>query len=215
MKGHWITYSPRELAWIKRHRTTVRRIAHAKFVDKFNRPDVQLEDFKHLCQRKGWATGRTGCFPKGQTPFNKGKTMPFNANRARTQFQPGHEPRNIKYLGHERINVDGYTEISIAETNPHTGYWRRYVPKHKYLWEQQHGPVPPGHFLKSKDGNRLNTDPSNWIVLSRSLQPFLNGHRGPNYDQALPEVRPAILTLAKLKHARFSKIKWREGKISA
>jgi hypothetical protein len=92
-------------------------------------------------------------------------------------------------------------EISVKETNPHTGYERRYVLKHKYLWERQHGPVPAGHVLKCLDGNRLNTDPSNWTLISRSLLPLLNGHWGHNYDQAAPELKPAILTLAKLKRA--------------
>jgi len=131
--------------------------------------------------------------------------MPFNANCARTQFKKGGLPHNTKYLGHERVSVDGYIEISVAETNPYTGYGRRYVLKHKYLWERQHGPVPEGHVLKSLDGNRLNTDPSNWTLIPRSLLPFLNGHRGPYYDRAAPAVKPVILTLAKLKRARFLK----------
>jgi HNH endonuclease len=209
MKGRPLTYSERELAWIKRHCTRPRREAHALFCTTFRRTDVTLDNFKHLCARHGWVTGRSGCFPKGHTPDNKGKRMPFNANTATTQFKKGHLPHNTKYLGHERVSVEGYVEISIAKTYPHTGFWRRYVLKHKYLWERQHGAVPAGHYLKSKDGNRLNTDPDNWILLPRSVQPFLNGHRGPNYDQAAPEVRPAILTLAKLKRARFTKTKER------
>jgi hypothetical protein len=204
-RGHGIPYSPHELAWIKRHRALPRRDAHALFCRTFRRSDVSLDNFKSLCTRKGWTTGRTGCFPKGHVPANMGKTMPYNANSARTQFKKGGLPHNTKYLGHERVSVDGYVEISIADTNPHTGYGRRYVLKHRHLWEQQHGPVPAGHVLKSLDGNRLNTDPSNWSLIPRSLLPFLNGHRGPNYDQAAPEVKPVILTLAKLKGARFSK----------
>jgi HNH endonuclease len=207
MKGHRIIYSANELAWIKRHGTKPRREAHARFVDRFNRHDVKLDAFQNLCQRKGWATGRSGCFPKGHTPTNRGQKMPYNANSSKTQFKKGHLPANATYLGHERVTKDGYIEISVAETNPHTGYGRRYVLKHRYLWEQRYGPIPAGHFLKSKDSNRRNTDPGNWILLSFSLRPFLNGHRGPNYDQAPPELKPAILTLAKLKHARFSKSK--------
>lgn len=206
-KGRSIPYSPKELAWIKRRCTRPRREAHALFCRTFSRTNVSLDHFKSLCARKGWTTGRTGCFPKGGTPFNKGKQMPYNANSARTQFKKGGLPHNTKYLGHERVTDDGYVEISVAETNPHTGFCRRYVLKHRHLWEQQHGPVPDGYALKCLDGNRLNTDPSNWIVISRSLLPFLNGRRGPNYDQAAPAVKPAILTLAKLKCARFSKAK--------
>lgn len=207
MRGQGILYSLKELAWIKKHCAKPRRAAHARFCRTFSRPDVSLDHFKSLCSREGWCTGRTGCFPKGHVPDNKGKAMPYNANTAKTQFKKGGLPHNTKYLGHERVSKDGYVEISVAETNPHTGYGRRYVLKHRHLWEQRNGPVPAGHSLKSLDGNRLNTDPSNWPPISRSLLPFLNGHRGPNYDQAAPEVKPAILTLAKLKHARFSKTK--------
>lgn len=202
MKGHAILYTAHELAWIKRHCTKPRREALAEFCRIFGRSDVSLDNFKHLCNRKGWITGRTGCFPKGNVPYNLGQSRPYNANSAKTQFKKGRLPHNTKYLGHERLDNSGYIEISIAETNPHTGYERRYVLKHRYLWEQQHGPVPAGHALKCLDGNRLNTDPANWVLISRSLLPFLNGHRGPNYDQAAPEVKPALLTLAELKCAR-------------
>lgn len=205
MKRLAIPYTAQELAWIKRHCTKPRREAHATFCCRFSRTDVSLMHFNALCKRKGWATGRTGHFENGHAPHNLGKTMPYNANSARTRFKKGGVPSNVKYLGHERVSKDGYVEISVKETNPHTGYERRYVLKHKYLWEQQHGPVPKGHALKCLDGNRLNTAPSNWTLIPRSLQPFLNGHRGPNYDQAAPDIKPAIMTLAKVKRAMFEK----------
>lgn len=204
-RGHRIPYTPKELAWIKKHCSMPRREARAVFCRKFSRSDVSLDNFKHLCTRKGWTTGRTGCFSKGVIPHSLGKKMAYNANCAKTQFKKGGLPPNTKYLGHERVTVDGYVEISIADTNPRTGYSRRYVLKHRHLWEQQHGPVPDGYILKCLHGNRLNTDPSNWTPIPRGLLPFLNGHRGPNYDQAAPEVKTAILTLAKLKRARFQR----------
>jgi len=201
MKGHVISYTSKELVWIEHHCAKPRREAHARFCRTFRRTDVSLDNFKSLCTRKGWATGRTGFFTKGHAPHNLGKTMPFNANSARTQFKKGVVPPNVKYLGHERVSKDGYVEISVAETNPHTGYERRYVLKHRHLWEQLHGPVPDGHALKCLDGNRLNTNPSNWIPISRSLLPLLNGHWSQSYDHAAPELKPVILTLAKLKSA--------------
>nr|WP_282576146.1 HNH endonuclease [Sinorhizobium meliloti] len=58
--------------------------------------------------------------------------------------------------------------ISIDQKNPHTGFERRYVLKHRYLWEQKNGPLPAGTRLRCLDGDRQNTDPSNWEVrLSR------------------------------------------------
>jgi HNH endonuclease len=208
-----IPWSAAELVWVEAHRMLLRKDAHAMFCAKFR--EIKLGAYAALCKRKGWTTGRDGRIQKGNVPANKGKKMPFNANRARTQFKKGHQPRNTKFLGHERVSKDGYVEISIDQENPHTGFERRYVLKHKYLWERKNGPVPSGMCLKCLDGNRLNTAPSNWTLIQRALLPFMNGHRGPNYDSAAAEVKPAVLTLAKLKHARFAKARGSRSKAAS
>lgn len=202
-----IIYSKDELAWIKLHASMPRRKAHAKFRKKFGRADVSLIHFTSLCKRNGWLTGRTGQYPKGNISYNKGKKMPpgqggNHPNARKTQFKKGGLPANTKHLGHERVTVDGYVEISIAETNPHTGFERRYVQKHKYLWEQKNGKVPAGMRLKCVDGNRQNTDPENWALISRGALPFLNGHRGYNYDEMPAELKPAVLNLARIKSSK-------------
>ena len=201
MKGNAISYSQLELNWIEHNATAPRRQTHAEFCATFKRQDVSLTNYNALCKRKGWLTGRTGCYAKGSTPMNKGKKMPFNENSARTQFKKGNRPHNTKYLGHERVTLDGYVEISVGEENPHTGYERRYVLKHRYLWEQVNGPLVAGMCLKCLDGNRQNTDPENWEAIPRATLPYLNGHRGLDYEAVEPEVRPTVLAFAKLKHA--------------
>lgn len=200
MKGTWIKYTTAELQWIERNRTMTRADLTAAFRAEFGRDDITVDNIKALCTRKRWATGRSGCFEKGFVPANKGKKMPYNANSARTQFKPGQLPKNTKYLGHERVSKDGYVEISVDQVNPHTGFGRRYVLKHRYLWEQKNGPVPKGHVLKSLDGNKLNTDPSNWELIPRAMIPLLQARYGMDYNAAEPELRPAIMAVAKLKH---------------
>lgn len=201
MKGQVIAYTAAELQWIKAHRAMPRCEAHAAFCRKFRRDDLSLQNFKALCWRRGWLTGRDGRIQPGSVSWNKGKRMPYNANSATTQFQKGNAPHNTKYAGHERIDKKGgYVYLSIEAVNPHTGYPRRYVLKHKYLWEQKHGPVPPGMCLKCLDGNRQNTDPSNWEAVPRAVNALLNGRWSVGYDEVIPEARPAALTLAKLKY---------------
>ncbi|HEX3747655.1 MAG TPA: HNH endonuclease [Bryobacteraceae bacterium] len=205
-----IHYSAEELAWIKANCTTSRAEAHAAFCAEFGRSDVSIDNYVGLCKRKGWLTGRDGRLKPGGVSWNKGKKMPYNANSAATQFKKGQHPHNIKYAGHERLHEDGYLYISIEETDPHTGFERRYVLKHKYLWENKNGPIPEGMCLKCLDGNRQNADPLNWQLISRGELPHLNGRWSRGYDESPEEVRPVLLTLAKLKQAKGAALKRRK-----
>ncbi|QBF31526.1 HNH endonuclease signature motif containing protein [Thalassococcus sp. S3] len=200
MKGRAIAYSEAELLFIELTKELPRRDAHARFCAQFGRTDVSLTNYNALCKRKGWMTGRTGCFEPGQVPVNKGKKMPYNEASARTQFRKGHVPPNRKELGDERVGKDGYIEISVPIRNPYTGHSRRYMHKHRYLWELENGPLPEGMCLKSRDGDRTNCDPSNWIAIPRALLPRLNGRFGRNYDAAPAELKPLILKTALLEH---------------
>ena len=211
MKGRAILYSADELAWIEARKEEPRRALHRKFCETFNRSDISADAFKALCTRKGWKTGRTGCFANGQEPANKGKKCEpgkggLHPNARKTQFKKGGEPHNTHYLGHERIDPkDGYVYVSIDEPNPHTGYSRRYVLKHRHEWEKANGPVPEGHALKCLDGDRTNCAPANWEAVPRALLPRLAGgnryHRKLAFDDAPAELKPTILAIAKVEHA--------------
>lgn len=206
MKGVWIPYSSEEIAWLAEHHQLPISDYHAAFNARFERTDVSRQNLNALRKRKGWKTGRTGRYEKGQTPWSKGKTCEpgkggRHPNARKTQFKKGGLPHNTQYLGHERVSKDGYVEISVDEVNPHTGYERRYVLKHRYLWEQKNGPVPDDMFLKCLDTDKTNTDPSNWQLLPRATLPYLNGHRGFDYAAVEPEVRPTVIAIARLRHA--------------
>ncbi|MES2173891.1 MAG: HNH endonuclease [Pseudomonadota bacterium] len=207
MKGRQIYYTAEERDFIRSVSQWARDEAHAAFCQKFQRDDVSLKNFNALCKRNGWLTGRTGCFAKGEVPHNKGKPCEpgkggNHPNARRSQFQKGQTPHNTNYLGHERVSKDGYVEISVDQTNPHTGFERRYVLKHKWLWEQVNGPVPQGMALKCLDSDPLNVDPSNWAPLPRAVLARLNGGRFRSslpYDDASPELKPLVMVAAKLK----------------
>jgi hypothetical protein len=205
-----IKYSQEELSWIKDNCTLTRKELHNKFCDKFNRQDISIDNIKSLCTRKGWKSGRTGQFQKGNIPVNKGKPLeafcsPETIKKiSKTWFKKGNLPHNANFEGHERITKDGYIEISIAETNPRTGFERRYVLKHRLLWEKENGKLPEGMCLKCLDGNRQNTNPSNWEAIDKRANLFLNNPKSSklNYDEAPEELKPVILNIAKLKSKR-------------
>ncbi len=206
--GRLKSFSPAETEWLSANRTLSIKEYLAGFQVEFDRPDVTERKLHALRKRQGWKTGRTGCFEKGQVPPNKGvKCAPgtggLHPNAQRTQFKKGNLPHNSNYLGHERVNVDGYVEISVDERNPHTGYERRYVHKHRWEWEKANGPIPDNHALKCLDGNKQNTDPSNWEPVHRGVLARLNGGRFRKtlpYDEAPQELKPAVMAVAKLRH---------------
>jgi hypothetical protein len=209
MKGTRIEYSDAELFWIADNATRPRREAHAEFVYVWDRPDVSLTNFNSLCKRKGWFTGRTGCFEKGQVPQNKGKKMPFHPNSAKTQFKKGGRSGRAqalyKPIGTERMTKDGYVERKIHDGLPLQSRWRAV---HLIRWEERHGPVPEDHCLKCLDSNKANTDPDNWMAIPRTLLPRLNSRWKPlRYEEAEPELKPFLLAVARLEQAASEKKK--------
>lgn len=200
MRGRAISYSAAERAFVEANcRLRVDEL-HAAFVAAFARTDVSAANLNALRKREGWRTGRDGRFSNGNEPWSKGRTGVAPEAFRRHQFRKGGLPHNTKYLGHERVSKDGYVEISVDEPNPHTGFERRYVLKHVWLWEQANGKLPAGMCLKCLDGDRANADPANWKAIPRAMLPRLGGRYGRNYDAAAPELKPAIMAVATLEH---------------
>jgi hypothetical protein len=56
-------------------------------------------------------------------------------------------------IGDTRVNTDGYIDRKISEDKRGSSNWR---PLHRILWEDAHGPVPPGHIVTFKDGEKLH-----------------------------------------------------------
>lgn len=208
MKGRSIKYSAEEMAWLEANRILPISEYCSAFKEAFGRA-VSAANLHALRKRKGWKTGRTGQFAKGQAPANKGRRCPEgiggrHPNAQRSQFKKGNRTgqANLNYqpIGTERMSKDGYLERKVHDGLPLQSRWRAV---HLIEWEAINGPIPDGHCLKSIDGDRRNADPSNWQAIPRALLPRLNGGRAKKhlaYDEAAPEVRPAILTIAKIDH---------------
>ncbi|MGD9954247.1 MAG: HNH endonuclease signature motif containing protein, partial [Burkholderiales bacterium] len=115
--------------------------------------------------RRGDNIGRRYRFPKGHVPANKGLRRPGYApgNMARGQFKKGRRPHNWLPIGTEVVRSDGY----LARKMTDTGYPPRdWVQVHRLNWIAAHGPIPPRHVIRFKDGNKLNTAVENLEMLS-------------------------------------------------
>lgn len=145
-------------------------------------------------------TGRTGRFPKGHEPANKGKKGTCAAGCERTWFKKGHVPAGHRPVGSERVNVDGYIEIKVAEPN----IWKL---KHRVVWESANGRIPKGCIILFRDNDKTNTEIDNLLLVRRSTQAVLN-HTGLSGYSG--ELKDTAICLAELKEAT-SKARKRNG----
>lgn len=138
-------------------------------------------------------TGRTGQFEKGTVPPNKGMKGICALGCEKTWFKKGNIPVNYRPVGSERINVDGYVEIKVAEP-------RKWKLKHRVVWEKTNGPVPKSHVVIFKDNNKLNTDIDNLILIKRGAHAILNHLKLCKYTGEFKYTAIAIAELKKVTH---------------
>lgn len=131
-------------------------------------------------------------FKKGHIPQNKGKKMtPEVYNKVKdTMFKKGGKPTNTLYDG--AITVRGkstgekYQYIRIRDS--------KWVLLHRFIYEEYWGPIPPGYVVRFKDGNSMNTEIDNLVLIPRTKNMLMNTvHRFPK------ELIKLIKTNAKLK----------------
>lgn len=118
-------------------------------------------------------------FPKGHTPANKGvkRGKGWAPGRMRDgQFKPGVRlgvaAKNWRPVGTILPDSDGYLRIKVreAQRGEATGYGnvRVWPMLQRHVWEQAHGPIPPGHTVCFIDGDRTHCTLDNLELVSRA-----------------------------------------------
>ena len=104
----------------------------------------------------------------GRIPANKGKkgcmTQEQYEKCKHTMFKKGNVPSNRRIIGSERVGKDGYILIKVQDGK----LKRNWMPKHRYLYEQEYGKIPEGYKLIFADGNKLN-----FAVISDMLEELI------------------------------------------
>ena len=121
----------------------------------------------------GRTNGRQGVgtrFAKGHVPANKGLRRPgWGPGRMKeTQFVKGVR-RGVavelwKPIGTERMSKDGYLQRKINNDLPLQARWR-FV--HLLVWEAANGPLPKGHAIAFKNGDKRDIRLDNLECISR------------------------------------------------
>lgn len=186
-RGQAIKYTPEQLDFIKSNCSLRRNELTSKVNFKFDE-NFTVDQIKSLCTRNKWKTGRTGCFEKGDKPWNtgtKGLCKPNSGN-----FKSGQLAWNKKPIGYERIcSKDGYVLIKVAEPNV-------FKLKHRVIWENENGSIPKGYVLAFKNMNKTDCRLENLILMTKSEMVRYSKNF---YKLANPETNETCLLMAKVK----------------
>ena len=175
-------------------RDNVKGIPLSELTDRFNKHfalDLSRNSIRARKKRLGLKSGINTCFVKGQQSFNKGLKwddyMPKESqDRSRqTTFKKGNVSINHRPVGSERVNVDGYVEIKVAEPN-------KWDLKQRVVYELHNGPIPEGYNIIFLDGNRLNTDISNLMMVSKAEALVMNNKGYFTEDREITETGAMI-----------------------
>ncbi|WP_421217972.1 HNH endonuclease signature motif containing protein [Aeromonas enteropelogenes] len=195
-KGKLRAFSDTQKTWIEQQ---FKELPLGELVQRFNaefgtdKTEGQIRAFTKNHQIK---SGRTGQFSKGNKPWNTGfKGWEAGGNSASTRFKAGHTPLNHRPVGSERVNVDGYVEVKVAEP-------RSWCLKHRVVWERHHGPIPPDRVIWFIDNNPLNCDDVTNLMLVTRAQHAVVSKLG--LHQATGELKQTTALIADVAMARVA-----------
>lgn len=139
----------------------------------FDVSDRNLQNIKNRYKIPKKVIPNSGCYRKGDVPWNKGKGMSDEVKEKvkGTWFKKGQIPKNHKPVGSTRIDRNGYVKIKIAEPN-------KWVLYHRHLYERAHGEkLKKNEAVIFADGNKLNFDIDNLVKVNRANLLYLNSKK--------------------------------------
>jgi len=199
-KGERLEYTQEHIEFLREHYPAMsRKELTSAFNERFGKAKT-VDQVVSFCKRAKITSGRTGYFDKGQQPWNAGTKGLMKPNSG--TFRPGNIPGNLREMGAERFDKEGYLEVKIEEANPYTGAPTRFKHKHVAMWEAAHGPTPRGFKVRFIDGDRLNCALENLEMVSAAEHLRLNQIGYADVDSKL---KPLMRSIAALEVKTFQR----------
>jgi hypothetical protein len=152
-------------------------------------------------------------FTKQMPGWNKGKKQsdymsPEKIERTKaTRFKKGQDPHNTVPIGTERFSKDGYIEVKVRHLKDGDANNKNFEFKQRIIYEKHFGPIPKGMIVEFLDRDKLNFEPSNFVLKSRKENLLQNtmcdqsivkrflGVKEPLLVQQIIQDMPAIIEL--------------------
>lgn len=118
--------------------------------------------------------------------------------------RPSHnDGMEVLPVGTERARKDGYVFVKVAERPAVGATGDNWVLKHVQVWEQHHGrEVDRGHVVMFADGDKLNFDVDNLVLVPRRLVGVINSLKAAGYGWHDRETLETVVAMAELRMGR-------------
>ena len=173
MSRAWTKREIERLVWMSLEGETVAAIGA-----RIGRSESGVAQMRVKCGVSSLANCSRGWFGPGHTPANKGLRRPgWSPGRMReTQFKAGQRTgkaaENWRPLGTVLADSKGFLRIKVREGCKGEAYGfgntKIWPLLGRYTWEKERGPIPPGHKVVFKDGDRANCAPENLELISNA-----------------------------------------------
>ena len=179
-------YTEAEERWIKTHAIECKD--NFELAEKFNR------EFEPKRSMQGIKKKKSELLPNHKYPHSggvvKGKGFSVTA----------------RPIGSER-KVGGYTYVKVGDTPISKNYTTKdirdnWVQKHRYIYEQHFGKIPPKHHVIFLDGNTDNFDITNLYCISMKAQTIMVRNR---WFSDNPDITLAAIKYCELQNALNTK----------
>ena len=199
LKGPYRKFTDEQLQFIRDNVVNTEK-GLTELVNKTFGTNYSVSSISNMKTKLGIHSGLVGGrFQKGQISHNKGKkwddfmSPEAQANSRKTTFKKGNIPHNHRPVGSERVNVDGFAEVKVAEPNK----WKL---KHRLLWEEVNGEIPEGYKIIFLDGNRSNIQLSN-LEMVKDAEEFIMNQQGLFSHDA--DMTKSGVLISKVRHKAF------------
>ena len=173
-------YTDEQKAYLKEHCKVSRKLLTEMFNKEFNEHRTVI-GIKTYCKRHGFhKVEGNGQFVNGHKAWNKDMpTEELKTHYTKESYANATAdtlPRHTKYkIGDRFFNKENGRKVPyiLTSTESYVDLKKRGIKESVYVWEKHNGPLDPENFVWNLDGNLMNNDISNLVLIQKKDIPKL------------------------------------------
>lgn len=178
-------YTDEQKLYLKEHCKVPRKLLTKMFNEKFGESRTVC-GIKTYCKRHGLhKVEGNGQFVNGHKAWNKGMPIEeFKSHYTEESYANATAdtlPRHTKYkVGDRFLKKENGRQVPyiLTSTEKYVPLEHRGIRESIYVWEKHNGPVKKGYFVWNLDGDLMNNDISNLVLIQRKDIPKLSPFYG-------------------------------------